>query len=92
MNLSRDLRHRDRFEEGDMKDIVDSGVSREIKTICHRIDLLQYWVRSQMFEVKFVRWVCSLNMTLEEPNKITNFILWGLEDLLVVEVSMIFLS
>ena len=92
MNSSWDLRHRHRFEEGDMENIVDTRVCREVKSIGHRIDFLQDWIRPQVFEVKFVRGAGSLDMSWKEPNTITNFILCGLEDFLVVEASMVFLS
>ena len=75
-----------------MAHIMDMRVSWEVELIGHRIDFLQNEIRSQVFEVKFVRGASGLDMSLKEPDMVTNFILGGLENLLVVETSMVLLS
>ena len=75
-----------------MEDIVDVTISWKINPICHRVNLLQDSIGTQMLEVKFIRGVSSLDISSKEPDMVTNFILRGLEDMLVREVGMIFLS
>ena len=75
-----------------MEHIMDTRVSWEVKLISHRIDFLQNGIRSQAFEVKFVRGASDLDMSSKEPDMVTNFILGGLENLPVVETSMVLLS
>ena len=75
-----------------MEHIMDTRVHWEVKFIGHRIDLLQNGIRTQAFEVKFVRGMSGLDMSSKEPDLVTNFILGGLENLPVVETSLVFLS
>ena len=75
-----------------MEHIMDMRVHWEVEFIGHRIDLLQNGIRTQAFEVKFVRGVSGLDVSLKESDMVTNFILGGLENLPVVEMSMVLLS
>ncbi len=75
-----------------MEYIMDMRVGWEVKPIGHRIDFLQNGIGSQAFEVKFVGGVSGLDMSSKESDLVTNFILGGLENLPVVETSMVLLS
>ena len=71
---------------------MDIRVGWEAELIGHRIDFLQNGIRAQAFEVKFVRGTSGLDMSSKELDLVTNFILGGLENLPVVEISMVLLS
>jgi hypothetical protein len=75
-----------------MENIVDMRVSWEVKLVGHRIDFLQNGIGSQTFEVKFVRGASGFDMSSKEPDMVTNVILGGLQNLPVIETSMVLLS
>ena len=75
-----------------MKYIMNMRVGWEVEPIGHRIDFLQNGIGSQAFEVKFVGGASGLDMSSKEPDLVTNFILGGLENLPVVEMSLVLLS
>ena len=68
---------------------MDMRTGREIDLVCHGIDFLNNCVGAKSFEVQFIRRSGSLDMSPKEPDQITLLILWGLEDFLVIESSII---
>ena len=71
---------------------MDTRVGREIDLEYHGVDFFNNRVGAKSFEIQFVRGSGGLDVSSKELDQITLLIVWGLEDFLVIELTIVLLG